>query len=401
MYVQIYFIYQMEDNMIIGIPKEIMEHENRVAATPTTVKKYVQNGHQVMVEAGAGAASYFSDEEYQAAGAKLITDVEEIFQTADLILKVKEPLFNHQKGKHEVDMMKKGQYLITFLHPASPVNHRMVTKLAEKGVIGLTLDGIPRISRAQSMDALTSMSTCAGYKGMIMAVNELAKFVPQIFSAVGMIRPANVLVIGTGVAGLQAIATGKRLGAVVHSLDIRGEANEQAQSLGAKVIDLKFPKDVVEGRGGYAKDLSGEWLQKERDALKEVIGKMDIIFLSALVPGHVAPILITDEMLEMMNPGSVIVDISIDQGGNCSGTVPGEIATVKGVKIIGIKNIPGYLPSSSTLMFAENVYNLVNYLVKDNRVVLDMDDEITSSILVTDGKRIVHEGTIDAMKRFH
>ena len=157
----------------------------------------------------------------------------------------------------------------------------------------------------------------------------------------------------------------------------------------------------MEGKGGYAKDLSTEWLLKEQEVLKEVIGKMDVIFLSALVPGHVAPILITEEMLEMMNPGSVIVDISIDQGGNCASTLPGETATVKGIKIIGIKNIPGYLPSSSTQMFAENVYNLVHYLVKDNRVVLDTDDEITSSILVTDGTRIVHEGTIDAMKRFH
>lgn len=202
------------------------------------------------VEKGAGAGSFFADELYEQAGAKLVGDVAEIYEKADVILKVKEPLFNENKGRHEADMMHAGQILITFIHPASYVNHEMVKNLAAKGVIGLTLDGIPRISRAQAMDALTSMSTVAGYKGMMLAANDLAKFIPQIFSAVGMIKPANVLVIGTGVGGLQAIATAKRLGAVVYAADIRPDACEQSRSLGAKIIDTGVPQDVAIGEGG-------------------------------------------------------------------------------------------------------------------------------------------------------
>lgn len=275
--------------MIIGIPKEIMHDEGRVSAIPETVKKMVADGAAVLVEQGAGAGAFFSDEEYKAAGAELVADVADVYARSDVILKVKEPLFNEAKGVHEVDMMKKGQYLITFIHPASPVNHEMVKKLAAKGVISITLDGIPRISRAQNMDALTSMSTCAGYKGIMIAANDLAKFVPQIFCAVGMIKPANVLVIGTGVGGLQAIATAKRLGAVVHAADIRPDAAEQAKSLGAKVIDLGIPASEAVGEGGYAKRLSEEWLEKERAVLAEHVKDMDIIFCSALIPESSLP----------------------------------------------------------------------------------------------------------------
>ena len=220
--------------MIVGIPKEIMHDEARVAAIPETVKKMVADGHTVLFEAGAGLGSFYADADYAAAGATLVADPEEIFAKADVILKVKEPLFNEAKGKHEIDMMHSGQYLITFIHPASPVNHTMVKNMAAKGVIGLTLDGVPRISRAQSMDALSSMSTCAGYKGILMGANDISKFMPLIGTAVGVIRPSNVLVIGTGVAGLRAVATAKSLGAVVYSADIRPSANEQAMSLGAK-----------------------------------------------------------------------------------------------------------------------------------------------------------------------
>lgn len=383
--------------MIIGIPKEIMHGENRVAAIPDTVRKFVGDGATVLVECKAGEGSFYLDESYQEAGATLVKDVEEIYKKADLILKVKEPLFNEEKNKHEIDMMHKGQYLITFIHPASPVNHKMVQHMAEQGVIGLTLDGVPRISRAQNMDALTSMSTCAGYKGILMAADDLAKFIPQIFSAVGMIKPANVLVIGTGVAGLQAIATAKRLGAVVHAADIRPDAAEQAMSLGAKVVDTQVPREAAIGAGGYAKYLSKELLENERNILKEVIKDMDIVFLSALVPGKIAPILITEDMVKGMRPGSVIVDISIDQGGNCAITEPGVITRKHGVTIQGIKNIPGHLPTSSTFMFANNVYNLFKYLHKNGKIELDMNDEICSSILVTDGNKIVHSGTLEAL----
>ncbi len=383
--------------MIIGVPKEIMHDEYRVAAIPETVKKFVADGNTVLVERGAGAGAFFPDEAYAEAGAELLDDVRELYQKADLILKVKEPLFNEKYGTHEIDMMKRGQYLITFIHPASPVNHEMVKKMAANGIIGLTLDGVPRISRAQNMDALTSMSTCAGYRGIVMAAEKLAKFIPNIFCAVGSIKPANVLVIGTGVAGLQAIATAKRLGAVTYAADIRSAAREQAASLGAKVVDLGVPDEVAVAEGGYANAITGEWLEKERAALREVISKMDIVFLSALVPGKLAPVMVTDDMVASMVPGSVIVDIAIDQGGNCEITTPGATEVKHGVTIFGVKNIPGFLPTSSTWMFAHNVYNLTKHLTKDGKIALDLSDPIDASIRVTDGEKIVHKGALEAM----
>ena len=319
--------------MVVGIPREIMHGEGRVSAIPETVAKLKNDGYAVLVEKNAGAEAFFSDEEYAAAGAEIVADASELYDRSDIILKVKEPLFNEEKGVHEIDMMHEGQYLITFIHPASPVNHEMVKKMAAKGVISLTLDGVPRISRAQNLDALTSMSTCAGYKGILMAANDLAKFIPQIFCAVGVIKPCNALIIGTGVAGLQALATAKRLGAVTYAADIRPAAAEQAMSLGAKIVDTGVSADVAVGAGGYANALSEEWILKEREALKDVVKDMDIIFCSALVPSKLAPVLITDEMVASMKPGSVIVDISIDQGGNCASTVPGERAVVHQVTI--------------------------------------------------------------------
>ena len=383
--------------MIVGIPKEIMPGEARVAATPETVKKFVQDGMTVLVETGAGVKSLYYDEQYKEAGAELVSDAEHLFERADLILKVKEPLFNDNVGKHEVEMMHAGQYLVTFIHPASPVNHNMVKQLADTGVIGLTLDSIPRISRAQNMDALTSMSTCAGYKGIIMAADDLSIFMPQMFTAVGMLKPANVLVIGAGVGGLQALATAKRLGAVTYAMDIRPAANEQAKSLGAKIIETGVPEELAVGQGGYAQKLPEEWLLKEREVLSGVLKDMDIVFCSALIPGKVAPILITEKMVESMKNGSVIVDISIDQGGNCEVTPAGKKEVIHNVMVQGIKNIPGLIPTSSTWMFSQNVYNLVKYLSKDGQISLDMNDEIVRSILVTHNGEIVHEGTREAM----
>lgn len=383
--------------MIIGIPKEIMHGEHRVSATPETVGKMIKDGATVLVEKSAGEGAFYNDAQYMSAGAQIINDCAELYRKADVILKVKEPLFNTEKNCSELDMMHKGQYIITFIHPASPVNHKMVRDMAEKGIIGLTLDGIPRISRAQNMDALTSMSTCAGYKGMLMAASDLAKFMPQIFCAVGMIKPCNVMVIGTGVAGLQAIATAKRLGAVVYAADIRPDAAEQAKSLGAKIVDTGVPAEIAIGEGGYANPLTEEWIVKERAALKDTIVQMDIVFCSALVPSRIAPVILTDEIVAEMAPGSVIVDISIDQGGNCAITTPGETAVKHGVTIEGIKNIPGMLPTSSTWMFANNIYNLVKFLTKDGKIVLDRNDEIVSKILTTIDGEIVHKGAREAM----
>lgn len=383
--------------MIIGIPKEIMHDEARVACTPETVGKFVKDGFEVLVEKSAGEGALHSDEDYIKAGAKMVDDPVEIYQKAELILKVKEPLFNEKVGKHEVEMMHKGQYLITFIHPAAPVNHEMVKRLAAQGVIAITLDGIPRISRAQNMDALTSMSTCAGYKGILMAADRLTKFMPQMFTAVGKIEPAKVMVIGVGVAGLQALATAKRLGAITYAADIRPAAAENAMSLGAKVVSTNVPAELAIAEGGYANRLPDDVLVKERESLKETIQQMDIVFCSALIPGRLAPIIITEEMVKGMKRGSVIVDISIDQGGNCELTPAGDIVFKHGVTLMGVKNIPGELPTSSTWMFSNNMYNLVKYLVKDGKIALDRSDEVIAKSLVCIDGELVHAGAREAM----
>ena len=383
--------------MIIGIPKEIMHDEARVAATPETVGKFVKDGFEVLVEKTAGDGALYTDEEYVAAGAKMMDNPQDIYDNAEMILKVKEPLFNEKLGKHEVEMMHKGQLLITFIHPASPVNHEMVKKLTAKGVTAITLDGIPRISRAQNLDALTSMSTCAGYKGILMAANHLTTFMPQMFTAVGQIKPAKVMVIGVGVAGLQALATAKRLGAITYAADIRPMAAENAGSLGAKVTDTGVPAELAVGEGGYALRLPDDVLVVEREKLTETIQQMDIVFCSALIPGKVAPIIITEEMVKGMKRGSVIVDISIDQGGNCELTPKGGIETKYGVTLMGVKNIPGLLPTSSTWMFSNNLYNLVSYLVKDGKVNLDRSDEVIAKSLVCIDGQLVHVGAREAM----
>ena len=383
--------------MIIGIPKEIMHEEARVAATPDTVKKYVADGHKVLVEKGAGVGALCADEAYAAAGAVMCDGPQQVYDEAELILKVKEPLFNEQTGKHEVDMMHAGQYLITFIHPAAPVNHKMVKHMAEAGIISMSIEGVPRISRAQSMDALTSMSTCAGYKGILMAASDLIKFIPMMPTAAGMIKPCNVLVAGVGVAGLQALATAKRLGAKTFAIDIRPAAAEQATSLGAKLIDSGVDPALAIGQGGYAMELPADVLAAERERIAKVLPDMDIVFLSALVPGRLAPTLITEDMVKTMKPGSVIVDISIDQGGNCAITSPGIRDVKHGVILEGIKNIPGMLAESSTFMYAANMYNLVKYLCKDGKLNLDESDDIVSGMLTTKDGKVVHAGALAAM----
>lgn len=385
-------------NMTIGVPKEIMRGERRVALNPQTAKKIIDNGGTVIMETNAGLGALLPDEMYLEAGVIIKDNAKEVFDNADLILKVKEPKFNEEFNMHEVDMLKEGQVLITFLHPATTSNHDMVRNLANNGITSFTLDGIPRITRAQSMDALTSMSTVAGYKGVIMAANELPYFIPMMSTAVGMVKPANVLVVGVGVAGLQAVATAKRLGAVVHSVDIRPDASEQGRSLGAKEIELNIPEELAVGEGGYAKALPEEWLEKERATLLEYVKDMNLVVLSALIPSRRAPILLKEEAINAMKPGSVVVDISIDQGGNCELTQAGEVIVHNHVTIMGINNIPGLMPQSSTEMFAQNVFNYINYLYKDGKLTIDRDDDIVRESLVTFDKSIVHEGTLEAME---
>lgn len=382
--------------MLIGVPKEIMQGERRVAATPDTVRKLVGGGAEVLVETGAGLGASFDDAQYEAAGAKLVPDPEEIFAKADVILKVKEPLLNNEKNKHEVDMMRKGQVLISFIHPASPVNHQMVRDMAERGIIGVTLDGLPRIPRAECMDPLITMSKCGGYKGILMAADELPRYVPRMVTQAGTIQAVNALVVGVGAAGLSALTTAKQLGANLYAADIRPSSLETARVLGAEIIDMGVPSSVAI-RGGSAQSLPMEWTEKGRQAIAKALPDMDMVFLSALVPSKIAPVLITEEMVKMMKPGSVIVDLSIDQGGNCALTPFGGKRVVHGVTIFGVKNVPGLIPESSSLLFAENVYQLVRYLTHDGQLQLDQSDEIVQGILTTFGGEVVHQGAKEAM----
>jgi len=374
-----------------------MRHERRVAVTPETAGKMVADGARALVERGAGADAYFTDDAYAAVGAEPVADAADLFAASDIVLKVKEPSFADSARRDEVAMLKPGQCLVAFLHPASPANHEMVKALASRGVIAFTLDSIPRTSSFQSMDALTSMSTVAGYKAVLMAAGALPVFMPRVSTAAGVIDPARVLVVGAGVAGLQAIATAKRLGAVVSASDIRAEALEHAQSLGAGIVDVGVPGELAVGAGGYARKLPDEWLRKEQEVLKPSVAGSDVVILAALVPGKRAPILLTKEMVHSMKRGSVIVDIAVDQGGNSEATRPGELVEENGVTIHGTQNIPGTVQTSSTWMFANNMYNFVSYVVKDGKIRLDMDDELIASCLVTRDAEIVHAGALEAM----
>ena len=386
--------------MKLGIPKEIMENEHRVAAMPGMVANYVSMGFEVFVETNAGEGIYAADEDYIKNGAKIIPDVEELYNNSDVIIKVKEPLFNKSKNKHEIEMIKDDTILITFLHPAAPANFDNVKKLQDHNITAFTMDGIPRIPRAQKMDALTSMSTITGYKSVIIAANNLPTIIPMIGTAIGVIKPANFLFAGTGVVGLQGIATAKRLGGVIKALDIRDEAKTEASSLGAKIAGFDIPQDIATGHGGYAKSLSDEWLAKEREIINNNLSEVDVVILSALVPGEVAPRLITEDMVKSMKNGSVIIDVAIDQGGNCAITEPGSIINVHNVIICGIKNIPGSVPVHASWLYAHNIFHFIELLFKDGLDKINIDDEIIKHTLVTHKGKLLHEGTIKAQNKF-
>ncbi len=384
--------------MVIGIPKEILKNEKRVAAVPKTVSGYVKLGFRVLVETSAGEGVFESDNAYQESGAEIVTDVFDLYRQADIILKVKEPCLNKKVGIHELDMLKEGSTLITFLHPAAPSNHAMVRKLRDKQITAFTMDSIPRTPRAQRMDALTSMSTITGYKSVLMAANFLPIFIPMIGTSIGMVKPANFLVVGAGVVGLQAIATAKRLGGVIKAVDIRQAAREEATTLGAKIAGFDVPEKMALGEGGYAGSLTDEWLNKERDALQPLLSEAHVIILSALVPGEVAPILITESMFECVKPGTAIIDVSIDQGGNFALTEPGNEIVKNNVYICGIRNIPGSVPVHSTWLYANNMYYYVENLFKKGIKNMDFEDDIVGHSLVTRQGKIFHAGTLKAMR---
>lgn len=385
--------------MIIGIPKEILEREHRVAALPDEVAGYVSMGFQVLVQAGAGEGALHGDSEYAAAGATIVPGAKDVFDRADVILKVKQPHFNAEVGMHEADMLREGTTIITFLHPAAPDNHDIIRKLRDRGITSFTMDGIPRISRAQGMDALTSMSTVTGYKSVIMAAAALPRFIPVMGTAIGTTKPADFLIVGAGVVGLQAIATAKRLGGIVRAVDIRHAAREEAASLGAKVVGYEVPDEIALGEGGYAGALPAEWLEKEREHLRHLVSEADVIILSALVPGEVAPTLITEDMVRSMRPGSVIVDVSVDQGGNCAATVHGQEAKVGSVTVMGYLNIPGSVPVHASWLYSKNMLAFVRTLFKGGSTTPDWDDEIVRHTLVTRDHEILHAGALHAMSK--
>lgn len=385
-------------DITIGVPREIMPEENRVAVIPETAGEFIKNGARVMVETGAGEGVYFRDEDYIAAGVKIAAGPEEVYGNSNIILKVKEPLYNESLGKHEAELISRDSVLISFLHPANDLNHKMVEILAERNITSFTLDSVPRISRAQKMDALTSMSTVAGYKAVTFASHKLSRFVPMMPTAFGIIDPARFLIVGTGVVGLQAVATAKRLGARVIAIDIRPEAKEQARSLGVEVIPFDVPQELAVGEGGYARRLPDEWYVKEREVLLPHVEKSDVIILTALIPGQVAPILIDEPMIRKMKKGSIIMDIAVDQGGNCRLSKAGQNQIVHDVLISSIANIPSTLSVDSTWMFARNIMHFLQFVVKNGEIMTDRSDEIIREMLVTINGKIVHNGTLEAMK---
>jgi len=384
--------------MILGIPKEILPEERRVAALPESVRTYVEMGFEVIVESNAGGGVFRSDEEYVAAGARIVPDAAALYHRADVVLKVKQPYFNQAVGRHEAELLREGSTLVTFLHPAAPPNHDMIRTLRDRNITALTMDGIPRTSRAQTMDALTSMSTVTGYKSVLIAASHFPRFVPMIGTAIGAIPPAEILVVGAGVVGLQAIATAKRLGGSVKAMDIRPDARREAGSLkGTKVVGFEVPDELAVGQGGYAKALPEEWVERERTLLRDLAPKTAIIILSALVPGEVAPVLITEQIVRSMKPGSVIVDVSIDQGGNCALTQAGREIVVHDVYVCGTANIPGSMAVDATWLYSQNMLHYVQNLFQHGLGTLNVDDEIVQASLVTRDRRIVHKGTLKAM----
>jgi H+-translocating NAD(P) transhydrogenase subunit alpha len=370
--------------MKIAVAREIEVGENRVALVPDTVSKLVKQGLEVWVESGAGERSFFPDAAYAAAGATIMTDSAALLGGADVVVKVGPPQ-EREDGRHEIDLLRPGATLISFLNPLGLP--QLMKRLADRQVTSFSLELIPRTSRAQSMDALSSQAGVAGYKAVLIAAAALPKFFPMLTTAAGTIAPAKVFVIGAGVAGLQAIATARRLGAVVEAFDIRPAVKEEVQSLGAKFVEVKLEEETV-AAGGYAKEVSEAAKQKTQDAIAEHVRISDVVITTAQVPGRQAPRLVTEEMVAQMRPGSVIVDLAADQGGNCAGTEAGKDVVRHGVTLIGPINLPSSMPVHASQMYAKNVLTLVQYLVKDGALNLNFEDDIVSSACVTHGGEV-------------
>jgi len=365
----------------VAIPKERAEDERRVALVPDTATKLKAAGLEVSIEEGAGAAAFLPDDAYEQAGVKVVRGAAALLKDADAVLKVQAPAVD------EVNLIQKGAVLISFLQPATQGD--IVKALAKHGVTAFSLELVPRISRAQSMDALSSQASAAGYKAVLMAAVRLGKFFPMMMTAAGTVAPARVLVMGAGVAGLQAIATARRLGAVVSAYDVRPAVKEEVHSLGATFIEL--PLETQEGEGGYAREQSEEFLRKQRELIGEHVAKSDVVITTAAIPGRRAPLLVTSDMVKGMRQGSVIVDLAAETGGNVELTQAGKELEVGGVTIIGTRNVPSTMPLHASQLYARNVANLLLHLVKDGALNLDFNDEITKGSCVTHGGEIVNE----------
>ena len=370
--------------MIVGVPKERVEGERRVALTPNSVSRLANNDVQVVVESGAGEESFFSNEEYLQAGA---TTAASVFESADLIVGVRKPV--------DVTSMSSGTALAAMIQPL--IDHEAVKSLAGAGVTTFSLDTIPRIARAQSMDVLSSMASLAGYKAAIIAADALGKLFPMMMAASGTTPPAKGLVLGAGVAGLQAIATARRLGAVLSGYDVRPIVREQVESLGATFLEIELDEEA-EDAGGYARELSEEARRKGQELVHSAVQEMDFVITTAAIPGRAAPRLINADMVRDMRPGAVIVDLAAETGGNCELTRPGETVVENGVSIIGPLNLPSAMPTHASQMYSRNMLNFINHIAKDGEIVIDTEDEITKGCLITRDGEIVHEATAAAMK---
>jgi len=364
--------------MKVGVPKEALAGERRVAIVPETARGLVKATIQVMVEAGAGEPAFFSDAAYIDAGAN-VTDAPTAF-AADAVLKVQPPTAD------EVGRLREGSVLISFLQPAT--NADVIGALAKRKVSAFSLDLVPRISRAQSMDALSSQAGIAGYKAVLLGANHLPKFFPLLMTAAGTVAPARVLVMGAGVAGLQAIATARRLGAVVEAYDVRPAVKDEVKSLGATFIELAL--EAQEGAGGYAREQSEDFLRRQRELIGDRVAASDVVITTAAIPGRKAPILVTADMVRRMRAGSVIIDLAAETGGNCELTEPGKIIQVGGVTIDGTKNLPSAMPVHASQLYSKNVSTLLLLLVKDGALRLDFTDEIVKGACVTYNGEVVN-----------
>ena len=366
--------------MKISIPTEITADETRVAATPQSVKELIKAGYEVNIETGAGSSSFISDDNFKNAGANIVNSTKELYKDSDIIIKVAAPT------NDEIDLMPKDCILVSFFQPT--IDLEKVKSISNKKITALSMHLVPRTTLAQKMDALSSQANIAGYKAVLMGSSHMNVYMPLLMTAAGTIRPAKVLILGAGVAGLQAIATAKRLGAQVEAFDVRPEVKEQVESLGAKFVEVSSDSEDGVGDGGYAKETSDEYKQKQQELIREHISKADMVVTTALIPGRKAPILIGKDVVDLMKPGSVIMDLAAENGGNCEVTEKDKIINHNNVIIDGTSNIPATMPVHASELYAKNISALVLYMTKENNLNLDMDDEIIS------GSTFTHEGTI-------